>query len=147
MNDLSHVIVALGNAALFGQEHKNIEVSRAACDAGVDALFVTHAACGHRTTEPYLHPLRLEWERLCCPWHLRYGLPRREWISNVARLATVPTLVDGLQHSVTTGDSSLAASGASARASLADLGGTHEQFAAAWRRICNETARVPYAAA
>lgn len=88
MNEGPRVIVALGNAALFGQERENIEVLRAARDAGVDALFVTHAVWGHRAIEPYLDRLGLRWERLRYPWHFRHGLRRREWLPNVARLAT-----------------------------------------------------------
>lgn len=82
------VIVALGNAALFGQERENIEVLRAARAAGVEALFVTNAVWGHHAIEPYLDRLGLRWERLRYAWHFRYSLPRREWLPNVARLAT-----------------------------------------------------------
>ena len=57
---------------------------------------------------------------------------------------TVPALVDGLRYFLQMDAATLEASGAAARASLADLGGTPKQFAAAWRRIYDETARAPY---
>ena len=82
------VVVALGNEALFGQERENIEVLRAAREASVDALFLTNAVWGHRAIEPYLDRLGLRWERFRYPWHFRRSLPRREWLPNVARLAT-----------------------------------------------------------
>lgn len=82
------VMVALGNAQLFGQERENVEVLRAARAAGVDALFVTNERWGHREIEPALERLGLRWARLGYAGHFSHRLPRAQWLPNLGRLAT-----------------------------------------------------------
>jgi glycosyltransferase involved in cell wall biosynthesis len=82
------VLVALGNAALFGQERENIEVLRAVREAGVDALFVTNERWGHHQIEPYLDRLGLAWTRLRYALHFTHRLPKTQLIPNVVRLGT-----------------------------------------------------------
>ena len=82
------VMVALGNAQLFGQERENVEVLRAARAAGVDALFVTNERWGHREIEPALDRHGLAWARLGYAWHFTHRLPRAQWLPNLGRLAT-----------------------------------------------------------
>ena len=79
------VLLALGNAQLFGQERENVEVLRAARAAGVDALVATHADWGAREIEPHLDRLGLAWARVGYAWHLTYRLPRRLWAANLGR--------------------------------------------------------------
>lgn len=77
------------------------------------------------------------------------GLP--EWIvapgrdGVVCAARTAESLADGLRHYVTMDRAALDACGDDARASLVTLGATPDAFAAAWRRVYDETARRPYA--
>lgn len=79
------VLLALGNAQLFGQERENVEVLRAARAAGVDALVATHADWGAHEVEPHLDRLGLAWARVPYAWHLRRQLPKKLWLANLAR--------------------------------------------------------------
>lgn len=79
------VLLALGNAQLFGQERENIEVLRAARAAGVEACVATHADWGAREIEPFLDGLGLPWSRVQYAWHWRRALPRRVWVENIGR--------------------------------------------------------------
>ncbi len=80
------VLVALGNAALNGQERGNIEALYAAKEVGVDALFVTHAAWGHRHLQPALDRLGLRWTALDYARHFTKQLSPLGWVRNVGRL-------------------------------------------------------------
>ena len=75
MKPSARVLVTLGGIPLFGQERGNIEVFRALQSKGVDSLFVTNDAYGHKAIQPALDRLELRWTE--APYPTRWGKIRR----------------------------------------------------------------------